>query len=148
MSKAKRRLYVAYGSNMNLEQMALRCPTAKVVGTAVMRNWRLIFQGVASIERHKGGEAPVLVWEIQPEDEIALDRYEGYPRMYRKKSVRVRINGKQVRAMVYVMNGARRLYPPTSGYYNTIRNGYIAAGQDLNVLREAAEMSKKWRKQL
>lgn len=28
----KPRLYVAYGSNLNLTQMAFRCPTAKVVG--------------------------------------------------------------------------------------------------------------------
>ena len=27
-----KRLYVAYGSNLNLEQMSYRCPTAKVYG--------------------------------------------------------------------------------------------------------------------
>ena len=27
--KGKQRLYIAYGSNLNLEQMAFRCPTAK-----------------------------------------------------------------------------------------------------------------------
>ena len=26
-----KRLYVAYGSNLNLEQMSYRCPTAKVL---------------------------------------------------------------------------------------------------------------------
>lgn len=30
------RLYFAYGSNINLEQMADRCPAAEVVGTAVL----------------------------------------------------------------------------------------------------------------
>ena len=29
--------YIAYGSNLNLRQMARRCPTAKVVGTALLR---------------------------------------------------------------------------------------------------------------
>ena len=28
----KRKKYIAYGSNLNLEQMARRCPTAKVIG--------------------------------------------------------------------------------------------------------------------
>jgi hypothetical protein len=67
MSESQRRLYVAYGSNLNLKQMACRCPTAKVAGTAVMRNWRLVFNGVATIERYYGGKVPVLVWELQPE---------------------------------------------------------------------------------
>ena len=30
------RLYFAYGSNINLEQMAVRCPAAQVVGPAVL----------------------------------------------------------------------------------------------------------------
>jgi hypothetical protein len=77
MAKVKRRLYIAYGSNMNLEQMKYRCPTAKVVGTAMLENWRLIFNNVASVERSKGDRVPVLVWEIQPLDEKALDAYEG-----------------------------------------------------------------------
>jgi gamma-glutamylcyclotransferase (GGCT)/AIG2-like uncharacterized protein YtfP len=140
MSKAKRRLYIAYGSNLNLKQMTMRCPTAKVVDTAVMRNWRLLFNGVATIERFKGGEVPVLVWEIQPQDETALDRYEGYPRLYRKESVRVRLDGKQVSAMVYIMNYGRQS-PPNSSYYNTILGGYISAGFDVNILREAAKLS-------
>ena len=38
---SKGRLYIAYGSNLNLEQMKHRCPTAEVVGVAELRNWRL-----------------------------------------------------------------------------------------------------------
>ena len=32
------KLYIAYGSNLNLEQMANRCPTAKVVGTSEIKD--------------------------------------------------------------------------------------------------------------
>ena len=82
---SKERFYLAYGSNLNLEQMQRRCPTAKVVGTAKLRNWRLWFRGgthsaVATIEREDGYTVPVLVWQLQPNDEAALDRYEGYVR--------------------------------------------------------------------
>jgi len=143
MFKAKRRLYVAYGSNLNLKQMAQRCPTATVVGSAMLRNWRLIFNGVASIERCKGGRVPVLVWELQPSDEAALDLYESWPRAYRKESVRVRINGKQVRAMVYIMNNGFPYKPPCSSYYNTIYEGYIRAGFDVNILHEAVAKSNE-----
>jgi gamma-glutamylcyclotransferase (GGCT)/AIG2-like uncharacterized protein YtfP len=138
----RKRLYIAYGSNMNLEQMAFRCPTAKMVGTTFLRNWQLIFCGVASVERFHGGKVPVVVWELQPEDECALDIYEGWPRMYRKETVRVALNGKLVRAMIYIMNSSRQ-NPPGTGYYNTIRDGYKSAGFDVNILREAAERSRK-----
>lgn len=79
---SKERLYIAYGSNLNLEQMKHRCPTAEVVGTTVLHNWQLMFRGdnygaVATIERRRGSKVPVLVWRIQPRDEAALDRYEG-----------------------------------------------------------------------
>lgn len=143
MPKRKQRLYIAYGSNLNLKQMSYRCPTAKVIGTAILRNWQLVFRSVATIERLKGGGVPVLVWEIQPNDEAALDVYEGYPRFYRKESVRVRLNGKQVRVMVYIMNDGHPISPPCMSYYNTIREGYVDAGFDLKILRNAAEKAIK-----
>jgi hypothetical protein len=41
----KEKLYIAYGSNINLEQMAHRCPSSKVVGTAIRNHAALQFQG-------------------------------------------------------------------------------------------------------
>ena len=32
----EKRYYIAYGSNLNLRQMKMRCPTAKVMGTVVL----------------------------------------------------------------------------------------------------------------
>ena len=43
--KGKQRLYIAYGSNLNLEQMAFRCPTAKVVGKSELKDYELLFRG-------------------------------------------------------------------------------------------------------
>lgn len=33
-----KKYYLAYGSNLNLEHMAHRCPNAKVVGTTILEN--------------------------------------------------------------------------------------------------------------
>ena len=44
-----KRLYIAYGSNINLEQMAHRCPNSKVVSTEMMQGYELEFRGVATI---------------------------------------------------------------------------------------------------
>ena len=40
-----KRLYVAYGSNLNVEQMRLRCPSARIIGTAEINNYELLFKG-------------------------------------------------------------------------------------------------------
>ena len=77
------RLYMAYGSNMNLEQMADRCRTAEVVGKGILKNYELLFRGarhgaVATVEPREGSSVPVVLWEIGARDEVALDCYEGW----------------------------------------------------------------------
>jgi gamma-glutamylcyclotransferase (GGCT)/AIG2-like uncharacterized protein YtfP len=137
-----KKLYLAYGSNLNLEQMAHRCPTAKVVGKAEINNMQLLFRGpyesaVATIEPRKGSAVPVLIWEITPEDEEALDRYEGFPLLYRKETVNVKQGGKAIKAMVYIMNEGRPLGKPGCYYYSIIYEGYISAGFDTEILKKA-----------
>ena len=140
------KLYLAYGSNLNLAQMANRCPTARVIGSSEMKGWRLLFKGsrtgaVATVEPDRGSFVPVLVWEITPADEAALDRYEGWPFLYRKEMVKVKINGKSVKAMVYIMNEGRPTGQPSCYYYSVILEGYKAAGFDVKILRQAAAES-------
>lgn len=138
----KDRLYIAYGSNLNLEQMARRCPTAKVVKATYLHNFRLMFRGkntaVATIERRRGSKVPILVWRLQPEDEHNLDIYEGYPHLYRKETLRITLDGRRIQAMVYIMNEASHPYDtPSSSYLETIRQGYEESGFDTETLRQA-----------
>ncbi len=149
MKTPKERLYIAYGSNLSTLQMRRRCPTAKVVGKSLLRNWRLRFRGgngqaVATIERCKGYNVPVLIWKIQPIDEKALDCYEGFPYHYRKENLRITLNGKRVGAMVYIINeGGRPYNAPSTGYYEIIRRSYEELDFDLDILNEAAKSSKQ-----
>ena len=48
---AEDKLYLAYGSNINLDQMDYRCPDASVVGPVVLENYELLFRrgGFATI---------------------------------------------------------------------------------------------------
>ena len=143
----KDRLYIAYGSNLDLEQMKHRCPTAEVVGTAELKNWRLWFRGgnhsaVATIERERGFAVPVLIWRIQPRDELVLDRYEGCPHLYRKETLRLTVNKKRVYAMVYIMNADRHPYGvPSADYFDTIHEGYASADFDTGILYDALKHS-------
>ena len=103
--------YFAYGSNMNLDQMAYRCPDAEVVGRCVLKDYRLAFRGnrrgygVASILPEPGSEVQGLLWKITPKCEQSLDFYEGYPNLYEKKEVIVQTRtGEQAGVAVYIMN--------------------------------------------
>ncbi|MCI8648675.1 MAG: gamma-glutamylcyclotransferase [Anaerotruncus sp.] len=146
----KTSLYLAYGSNLNLEQMRWRCPTAEVVGTAWLQDYALLFRGgdarsgrgaVATIEPKEDANLPVLIWEIRARDEQALDRYEGYPYFYHKEQMEVELAGKQVSVMAYVMNPGYSLGLPSESYYRTIAQGYRSAGFDLETLDAAVEES-------
>jgi gamma-glutamylcyclotransferase (GGCT)/AIG2-like uncharacterized protein YtfP len=142
----KPRLYIAYGSNLNLEQMKRRCPTARPVGTAEIQGYDLLFRGshrsgIATIEPGTDS-VPVLLWSVRPRDEQALDVYEGWPSLYRKEMMSVELNGKAVDAMVYIMNGNEPLTLPSDYYYETILQGYTSAGFDTGALNRALERSE------
>lgn len=139
-------LYIAYGSNLNLPQMAFRCPTAKVVGTSEIKDYELLFRGgressVATVEPLKGSSVPVLLWKLKESDLQALDHYEGYPSFYRKEILEVELNGKTIPAMVYVMNDGHPFGSPSDYYLNTIMEGYQSAGLDTEFLELAVDKS-------
>lgn len=139
-------LYIAYGSNLNLLQMAFRCPTAKVFGTSEIKDYELLFRGgrrssVATVEPLKGSSVPVLLWKLKEKDLQALDRYEGYPHFYRKEILPVELKEKTVQAMVYIMNDGHPLGAPSDYYLNTILEGYRSAGFDTEILEKAVDKS-------
>ena len=135
-----KRLYIAYGSNINLEQMANRCPNSKIVSKEMLKGYELEFRGVATIVPNDKSEVPVLIWEIDGRDEHSLDRYEGFPNLYRKELFEIEVDGEKKECMAYLMNKGQ-ISPPTSYYYNVINQGYEANGMDTSYLRAALERS-------
>lgn len=121
--------YVAYGSNLSVKQMAHRCPHTKIVGTAVLKDWRLVFKFHADIEPCKGSEVPVLIWEITKSDEKRLDRYEGFPKYYVKKYL--------PEGMVYVMADGYEYASPSKSYLSVLIEGYRTFGFDMKILENA-----------
>lgn len=122
--------YIAYGSNMVQEQMAYRCPDARLIGMGYLPDARLEFYLHATVERSQinGAHVPVAVWEISEADEARLDRYEGYPSYYIKAEHTVHMtDGSEIKGMIYLMN-QKRVAPPTRDYYEGIRRAYLALG--------------------
>ena len=141
-----KKLYVAYGSNLNKGQMKYRCPTAKFYGTGEVQGYELQFKGrensaIATIAPKDGASVPVGLWEIQPRDEKALDLYEGFPSHYFKEDVQVQVGNREVSAMVYVMNLRMNFNLPSPSYYATVHQGYRDCGLDTASLEQALQSS-------
>ena len=149
-----KRYYIAYGSNLNIPQMRMRCPGARIIGTSVIEDYQLLFKGsktgsYLTIEPMEGAKVPVVIWEVTETDEKALDRYEGYPNFYYKKEMTLDIKGiktKKVRrreAFVYIMHEERELGIPSWYYVNTCLDGYRAFGFDEKYLFDAIRISMR-----
>ena len=142
------KMYAAYGSNMDLDQMAYRCPEALLTARGEIKDWRLLFKGsktgcYATIEPCKGETVPVLLWEVSEKDEANLDRYEGFPTFYHKEDVMVETGFGPIQAMVYVMDSSRKRGLPSAWYYEVIEDAYRRFGFDTAVLEKALELSAR-----
>lgn len=136
------KLYIAYGSNMDEEQMRHRCPSARLIGKSVAEDYQLLFKGsktgaYATIEPKSGSQVPVLVWIIGEQDERNLDRYEGYPSFYYKKELEIEVEGRNVLAMVYVMHEENPFGTPSQRYHSVILKAYRKFGFDVQIVEQA-----------
>ena len=114
-----KRLYFAYGANMNQESMARRCPQAQNPRPFVLRDWRLKFYTHATVERSPGDSVWGILWEISQDCERRLDSFEGWPIYYTKRSWR------QDRSKFFFYEMAQyREGSPSRGYVDDIRQVY------------------------
>lgn len=146
------RHYFAYGSNLSLEQMAFRCPDAVPIGTGKIKEYELLFRGsktgsYLTIEPKSRSYVPVLVWEVTRQDELRLDRYEGYPVFYRKEDMEIPVTPlsggktKRLSGFVYLMDESHPLGKPHDWYYEVCRKGYQRFGFDEKLLATALDRS-------
>jgi len=145
--KEGERLYLAYGSNLNLSQMKYRCPGAKLLGYTYLDNYRLIFRGSGtgnylSIEPKFGSKVPCGVFSITAEDERNLDQYEGFPRFYRKAEIKTFLhakngNSRTISAMYYYLPEQAEAGLPTTRYLMTCKQGYEDVGFNKEALIRA-----------
>lgn len=143
--------YIAYGSNLNIKQMRYRCPNARVVGTALLKDYQLFFKGsktgsYLTIETKVGSVVPVGVWSVNEADIKSLDRYEGYPSFYYKKEIEVEVRGVKTgkvyhkKAFVYIMHEDRQLGIPSKEYFDTCLVGYLDFGFNRSYLVRALQI--------
>lgn len=134
--------------------MKTRCPNAKILGTAKLKDWELLFKGSKSgsyltIEKKENAIVPVVIWKVDKTDEKALDRYEGYPTFYYKKDIKVQYKGirtgnrRTVTSFAYIMHEERQIGVPSLFYLNTCLDGYDTFCFDKQILLNAYHKSKE-----
>ena len=102
-------LYLAYGSNVSLSEMGIRCPDSEFVGITELKGHKLKFMGFndigyLNVVKHSMYNTTVVAYKVTQDDLIALDYYEGYPNLYTREYTEVTILGKTYKAFYYVMN--------------------------------------------
>lgn len=146
------KIYFAYGSNLNLEQMAFRCPGAEPIGPAIVDGFRLTFcgntsgAGVATILPDEGSRVKGLLWLLTANCEKSLDFYEGFPRLYGKEEILV--HGERIAeqsVMVYTMNEPYRsqVALPSWPYLNGILQGCLQNGIPVEPVLDAVELIQR-----
>ena len=127
--------YFAYGSNLDLRQMKMRCPLSKLVSKGSLSGHSLTFNkysggwdgGVADVIRDEDSEVWGLVFEISESDLERLDRYEGYykdkPSLYERwKAVIDTPDGQVSDVWVYTVVKKQEFVKPTLEYLQIIKD--------------------------
>jgi gamma-glutamylcyclotransferase (GGCT)/AIG2-like uncharacterized protein YtfP len=118
----------AYGMNTNTAEMDSRCPAAICLGKATMPNHEFRFAVHADVVVSPGNSVDGVLWDITPDCMAALDMLEGFPFYYLRKKVKVLVDGKQTKAMVYYMVPGHEDSPPSKRYLALLLEGYKEHG--------------------
>ena len=97
-------LTFAYGANMDVAAMAVRCPRSKPLGHARLMRHRLVAmrEGCLNVTRDARLMVHGILWDVALADVAALDRYEGVGGgLYVKRLQAVVTDAGAKRALVY-----------------------------------------------
>lgn len=124
--------YFAYGSNLNLSKLKERGIEYQLIGKAVLKDWKLVFEVVdpeqegvsyANIIPFDGEVVEGAVFEIDKVNRIKIDKYEGVPDFYVRDEVEVVVeSGGEITCMTYLANpfSVSGKLKPTKSYLREI----------------------------
>ena len=128
--------YFAFGSNMLLERLKKRVPSARLLGTATLRGYTLRFNKVSNDGSGKANIVPSpdpravvygVLYHLDDEERPQLDKAEGLGKGYQVRYLRVRRDGAEAEeeAFAYVAapGAIRDDLPPFQWYKNMVIEG-------------------------
>lgn len=123
-------LYFAYGSNLSPPRLQARVPQARVVGSARLLDWCLVFDkhgrdgsAKANIRRCRGDEVWGAVYRVAPCHRRPLDTAEGLGTEYELQELEVELASKQISVYTYVALRRRTGLPLHEWYIRHILAG-------------------------
>ena len=137
------RLYLAYGSNMDINQMDYRCPNSYMFDNIIVDNYKFVLDvaGVASIIPSEGDKVEAILWAVHELDVETLDRYEGVSLgCYEKTTMPIVIDGAELDVLVYFSLRDLNNHGYRSGYMSRI----IQAAIDADFSEEYIEELASW----
>lgn len=87
-------MYFAYGSNLQMKQMAKRCSESRLIGSATLHNyrWQINERGYANVVADNYSSVEGICYLLSDKDEARLDRSEGvHTGVYEKVELHVEL---------------------------------------------------------
>lgn len=132
--------YIAYGSNLNKQEMQKRCPDAKIIGIGKLQDYTLTYRGnpgraYLTIDPKKGDFVRIALWDVSLQDKHNLDVYEDYPALYNCFNAQVKLeDGSTMTGFVYRMYETFPICKPSDDYMLRCKQGYLDMGWDASIL--------------
>lgn len=123
--------YFAYGSNMEHKQMQKRCPNSKYLMKAQLQGYKFVYDGysetrgcaVANIVKDKDNIVWGGLFEVTDECIKMLDKYEGVPTAYQKKTIEVRDEQNNLYKAIVYLREPQKVGRPSDGYRKILIDG-------------------------
>ena len=130
--------YFAYGSNLDLAQMKIRCPSSELISKGSLSGYRLTFNryssgwggGVADVIQDQDSKVWGLVFKLSNSDLKRLDSYEGcyndQTSLYERwKTVINTPKGQISDVWVYTVVEKQKFVQPTLEYLQIIKDAAV-----------------------
>ncbi len=130
--------YFAYGSNLDLAQMKIRCPSSELISKGSLSGYRLTFNryssgwggGVADVIQDQDSKVWGLVFKLSNSDLKRLDSYEGcyndQTSLYERwKAVINTPKGQISDVWVYTVVEKQKFVQPTLEYLQIIKDAAV-----------------------
>lgn len=131
--------------------MLVRCPSARILGTAVLSDHAIAFGGhsrrwggaVATL-RAAADEVHGIAYAVSHDELMALDTFEGVPMTYERTLLPIVVSGGgPIEAHVYRQADARATSAPSASYCELLRAAYFRHGFEASRLAAAIDAAPR-----
>ena len=129
---------------MRAEQMAWRCPQARPVGIAILKDYSFLINkiGAATITPKKDSEVQGILWRCTRICTTTLDIHEGVAQgIYRRHILRVETKQGEKNALTYIANNRAPSRSPARGY---LTDFVIKGGREFGLEPDYLEKLYEW----